>query len=293
MTVFFQYLVNGIVIGGTYSLIGMGMTLIFGIMRIVNFAHGEFYMLGAYFLYTLWAILGLNPVLSMLFTFVLILFLGIGFEQLFLRPLRKESSTSSMLMTIGFSIVLQNAALLIWGGATQTVPTLVDLKTFSIGDVVFSTDRILVFLISLTIIIFTSLFIGRTKTGRSMRATFQDMEAAEVVGVNIERVYSITFGFGAALAAAGGFLLAPLFVISPTMGALATSKAFAVVTAGGLGNVRGAILGGLLLGVVESLGAGYIASGYKDAFGYLIIILVILFKPEGLMSRKRKKGVHA
>ena len=139
MTVFFQYLVNGIVIGGTYSLIGMGMTLIFGIMRIVNFAHGEFYMLGAYFLYTLWAILGLNPVLSMLFTFVLILFLGIGFEQLFLRPLRKESSTSSMLMTIGFSIVLQNAALLIWGGATQTVPTLVDLKTFSIGDVVFST----------------------------------------------------------------------------------------------------------------------------------------------------------
>ncbi len=287
MTRFFQYVLNGIVVGSTYSLIGMGLTLIYGIMGIVNFAHGEFYMLGAYFLYTLWILLGVNPLVAMLFTFISVFLLGIGLEQILLRPLRKEPSTSSMLMTMGLSIVLQNAVLLIWGGEVQTVPSIIKSSTLLIGDVVISTDRIFILIISFFIIMATSLFIDKTKVGRSMRATFQDIEAAEVVGVNIERVYCITFGFGAALASAGGFLLAPLYVISPTMGSLALGKAFAVVNVGGHGNVIGAIAGGLLIGIAESLGAGYISSGYKDAFGFIIMILVILFKPEGILGRKK------
>ena len=288
MTEFFQYIFNGLVVGGTYALIGTGMTLIYGIMRIVNFAHGEFYMLGAYFFYTLWVLLGVNPIIAMVGTFLLVLLIGAGFEQLCIRPLRKESPSSSMLMAMGLSIVLQNAALLIWGGEVQTVPKLVQSQTFTVAGIAFSMDRIWIFLIAFLIIMGTSLFIAKTKTGRSIRATFQDTEAAEVVGVNIEKVYSITFGCGAALASAGGFLLAPLFLISPTMGMLAVGKAFAVVTTGGMGNVKGAILGGLLLGVVESLGAGYISSGYKDAFGFIVIILVLLLRPQGLLGKKRK-----
>ncbi|MEL7608637.1 MAG: branched-chain amino acid ABC transporter permease [Bacillota bacterium] len=288
MTEFLQYVFNGLVVGGTYALIGTGMTLIYGIMRIVNFAHGEFYMVGAYFFYTLWVLLGVNPLLAMVITFLLVLLIGAGFEQLCIRPLRKESPSSSMLMAMGLSIVLQNAALLIWGGEVQTVPKLVQSETFTVGGIAFSMDRIWIFLIAFLIIMGTSLFINKTKTGRSIRATFQDTEAAEVVGVNIEKVYSITFGFGAALASAGGFLLSPLFLISPTMGMLAVGKAFAVVTTGGMGNIKGAILGGLLLGVVESLGAGYISSGYKDAFGFIVIILVLLLRPQGLLGKRRK-----
>lgn len=288
MTEFLQYVFNGLVVGGTYALIGTGMTLIYGIMRIVNFAHGEFYMLGAYFFYTLWVLLGVNPVLAMAGTFLTVLVLGALFEQICIRPLRKESPSSSMLMAMGLSIVLQNAALLIWGGEVQTVPKLVQSKTMVLGGIAFSMDRIWIFCIAFLIIMGTNLFIAKTKTGRSIRATFQDMEAAEVVGVNIEKVYSITFGFGAALASAGGFLLAPLFLISPTMGVLAVGKAFAVVTTGGMGNVKGAIFGGLLLGVVESLGAGYISSGYKDAFGFIVIILVLLLRPQGLLGGRRK-----
>ncbi len=288
MIVFLQFVLNGLVVGGTYALIGMGLTLIYGIMRIVNFAHGEFYMLGAYLFYTLWVLLHVNPIVAMLLSFVCVLLFGLVFELVFIRPLRAEPPDSAMLMAMGLSIVLQNAALLIWGGEVQTVPKLVQSTSLSFGGVVLSTDRVWIFGIAFIIIMATNLFIARTKTGRAIRATFQDTAAAEVVGVNIEKIYSITFGFGVALAAAGGFLLAPLFLISPTMGALAVGKAFAVVVTGGMGNIKGAIFGGLLLGVVESLGAGYISSGYKDAFGFIVIILVILFRPQGLLGRARQ-----
>ena len=287
MTEFLQYVFNGLVVGGTYALMGVGLTLIYGIMRIVNFAHGEFYMLGAYFFYTLWVLLGINPLVAMLVAFISVLLFGLAFEQIFIRPLRKEPTESAMLMCMGLSVVMQNAALLIWGGEVQTVPKIVQTKSLSLGGVVVSTDRIWIFAIAVLLIMGTNMFIARTKTGRALRATFQDTAAAEVVGVNIERIYSITFGFGVALAAAGGFLLAPLYLISPTMGALAVGKAFAVVVLGGMGNVQGAIFGGLLLGVVESLGAGYIASGYKDAFGVIVMILVILFRPQGLLGRSK------
>ncbi len=287
MTEFLQYVFNGLVVGGTYALLGVGLALIYGIMRIVNFAQGEFYMLGAYFFYTLWVLLGINPLVAMLAAFVAVLLFGLAFERIFIRPLRKEPAESAMLMCMGLGIVLQNAALLIWGGEVQTVPKIVQTKSLALGGVIVSTDRIWIFAIAVMLIVATNMFIARTKTGRALRATFQDTAAAEVVGVNIEKIYSITFGFGVALAAAGGFLLAPLYLISPTMGALAVGKAFAVVVLGGMGNVQGAIFGGLLLGVVESLGAGYISSGYKDAFGIIVMILVILFRPQGLLGRAK------
>lgn len=287
MTEFLQYVFNGLVVGGTYALLGVGLALIYGIMRIVNFAQGEFYMLGAYFFYTLWVLLGINPLVAMLAAFVAVLLFGLAFERIFIRPLRKEPPESAMLMCMGLAIVLQNAALLIWGGEVQTVPKIVQTTSLSLGGVVVSTDRIWIFAIAVMLIMATNMFIARTKTGRALRATFQDTAAAEVVGVNIEKIYSITFGFGVALAAAGGFLLAPLYLISPTMGALAVGKAFAVVVLGGMGNIQGAIFGGLLLGVVESLGAGYISSGYKDAFGIIVMILVILFRPQGLLGRAK------
>lgn len=284
-----QHILNGLVIGGTYSLIGMGSTLIFGIMRIVNFAHGEFYMLGAFVLYTLLVILKLNFGLAMILAFLIVLIFGYFCEKFLIRPLRSEPMESSMLMTIGISIVLQNAALLIWGGEAQTVPKVITGSPIELGPLIISAERFWIFIIALIIIMGTHLFITKTKIGRGLRATFQDKSAAEAVGVNIEKIYGVTFGVGAALAAAGGFLLAPIFLITPTMGTLAVGKAFAVVTIGGLGNIKGAILGGLLLGVVESLGAGYISSGYKDAFSFIVIILVLLIKPAGLLAKSNKR----
>lgn len=292
MSTFLQHIFNGLVIGGSYALIGIGLTLIFGIMNVVNFAHGEFYMLGAYLFFTALTVLKFPLPIAMMLAFLTVLLFGWAFERFLIRPLRSEPIESPMLMTIGLSILLQNLALLVWGGEAQTVPKLMNTTSVNIGPVVVSSDRLVILLVAILIIAGTHLFISRTKIGRGIRATFQDREAAEIVGVNIERIYALTFGFGAALAGAGGFLLAPIFLITPTMGIIAVGKSFAVVIIGGLGNINGAIVGGLLLGVVESLGAGYISSGYKDAFSFLVLILVLLLKPDGLLTKK-SGGVRA
>jgi branched-chain amino acid transport system permease protein len=282
--------VNGLVLGGTYALLGIGLTLIFGLMNLVNFAHGELYTLGAYATFAALALGGLNFFAAIAAAIVLGGLAGALGERLLLRPLRDESIDTTMLVMIGLWIALQNAELLVWGGVARSIPHPFPTAPIVLGPVGIAPLRLFVVATALALIVAAWLLIQRTRLGLAMRATFQDRETAALMGVRIGRIHTATFAFGSALAAAAGALLGPIFLAYPSMGDLASLKAFSVVILGGLGNLPGATLGGLLLGIAEELGAGYVSSGYRDAVGFVIIILVLLFRPSGLFARSERIG---
>ena len=285
-----QHLLNGLLLGATYSLLGIGLTLVFGLMNVVNFAHGEFYTLGAYAVFAALSGPSVNFFVAILVAVVTGAIAGAICERVLLRPLRGESIDTVMLLMIGVWIAMQNAELLGWGGVAKSVPTPFSTRPLVLGPVSVSPLRLLVFLVSGSLILAVHLLLARTKLGRAMRATFQDRETAALMGVSVERVDTVTFALGAGLAAAAGALLGPVFLVYPSMGDLASLKAFSVVILGGLGNFAGAALGGLVLGVAEELGAGYVSSGYRDAVGFVIIVAVLLLRPSGLFARAERVG---
>jgi branched-chain amino acid transport system permease protein len=285
-----QHLLNGLLLGATYSLLGIGLTLVFGLMNVVNFAHGEFYTLGAYAVFAALAGAGLSFFAAIPLAIAVGALAGAVCERALLRPLRGESIDTVMLVMIGVWIAMQNAELLGWGGVAKSVPTPFPTRPFVLGPVSVSPLRIFVFAVSGLLILAAHLLIARTRLGRAMRATFQDRETAALMGVRVDRIHTVTFALGAGLAAAAGALLGPVFLLYPAMGDLASLKAFSVVILGGLGNFAGAALGGLVLGVAEELGAGYVSSGYRDAVGFLIIVLVLLLRPSGLFARAERVG---
>ena len=290
MDAFLQHLVNGLVLGGTYALLGIGLTLIFGLMNLVNFAHGELYTLGAYATFAAVTLGGWNFFVAVAAAIVVGAVAGALCERVLLAPLRDESIDTTMLVMIGLWIALQNAELLGWGGVAKSIPHPFPTAPLTLGPVGIAPLRVFVVLTALALIGLSWLLIQKTRLGTAMRATFQDRETAALMGVSIERVHTITFAFGAGLAAAAGALLGPVFLLYPSMGDLASLKAFSVVILGGLGNFVGAALGGLVLGVAEELGAGYISSGYRDAVGFLIIVAVLLLRPSGLFARAERVG---
>jgi branched-chain amino acid transport system permease protein len=285
MTVFLQYLINGLIIGGAYALIGIGLTLVLGIMNVVNFAHGEMYMLGAYFLFTFFTKMGINFYLAMLLAIAAVMLLGFVYERLILKPLRKRSIDTVMLSMIGFSLLIQNIAMLIWTPVPEAIKSPFPLTSYTLAGLYFLPQRIMVIVAAFLLVILTHLLLKKTKIGKAMRATFQDIEAASLMGIKIDRIYSFTFVLGAGLAAAAGTLLGPIFTVHPYIGNLANAKAFVIVIIGGLGSFPGAITAGLLLGVFESLGAGYISSGYQDAIGFILLILILIYRPTGLYGK--------
>jgi len=285
-----QHLLNGLLLGATYSLLGIGLTLVFGLMNVVNFAHGEFYTLGAYAAFAALALASVNFFLAIPLAIVAGALAGAVCERVLLRPLRGQSIDTVMLVMIGLWIAMQNAELLGWGGVAKSVPTPFPTHPVVLGAVSVAPLRIFVFVVSGLLILGAHLLLSRTKLGRAMRATFQDRETAALMGVSIERIHTVTFAFGAGLAAAAGALLGPVFLLYPSMGDLASLKAFSVVILGGLGNFGGAALGGLVLGIAEELGAGYISSGYRDAVGFLMIVAVLLLRPSGLFARAERVG---
>ena len=285
-----QHLLNGLLLGATYSLLGIGLTLVFGLMNVVNFAHGEFYTLGAYAAFAALALASVHFFLAIPLAIVAGALAGAVCERVLLRPLRAQSIDTVMLVMIGLWIAMQNAELLGWGGVAKSVPTPFPTQPVVLGAVSVAPLRIFVFMASGLLILGAHLVLTRTKLGRAMRATFQDRETAALMGVSIERIHTITFAFGAGLAAAAGALLGPVFLLYPSMGDLASLKAFSVVILGGLGNFGGAALGGLVLGIAEELGAGYISSGYRDAVGFLMIVAVLLLRPSGLFARAERVG---
>jgi branched-chain amino acid transport system permease protein len=285
-----QHLLNGLLLGSTYSLLGIGLTLVFGLMNVVNFAHGEFYTLGAYAVWSALVLASVNLFLAIPAAILAGVALGALCERVLLRPLLGASIDTTMLVMIGLWIALQNAELLVWGGVAKSVPTPFPAEPLVLGPVSVSPLRLFVFALAGLLILGAHLLLARTRLGRAMRATFQDRETAALMGVSIARIHTATFALGAGLAAAAGALLGPVFLVYPSMGDLASLKAFCVVILGGLGNFAGAAVGGLLLGIAEELGAGYISSGYRDAVGFVLIVAVLLCRPSGLFARAERVG---
>jgi branched-chain amino acid transport system permease protein len=279
-----------VMLGGTYALLGIGLTLIFGIMRVVNFTHGELYAFGAYMMYALVTLAGANFFLALILSIILGVALGRILEFVLLRRLRDADIDTTMLVTIGAWIALQNTEQLIWSGVAKSISNPFPEEPVMAGAVSISANRLFVLVAALALLAASYVLINYTKLGKAMRATFQDREAAALMGVDVNRIYGATFALGSGLAAAAGALLGPVFVVQPSMGDLAASKAFAIVILGGLGSFRGAMIGAFVLAFAEEFGAAYISSGYRDAMGFLLIIAILLIKPTGLFAQKVRIG---
>jgi branched-chain amino acid transport system permease protein len=279
-----QFAFNGLLIGASYALIAVGLTMIFGIMNIANFAHGDFYMLGGCITFFLAATLGINYFVSIPMTVLIVAGFGYLLERGIFRPLRHRPAMSSVLATVGLAMILENGAHIVWGPQPQPIPTGLSRFPIEIGPIFTTQPRLFAVVVTVAALIAVHLFLTRTLFGTAMRATFQQSEAAKLVGIPIERVNAVTFALGAGLAALGGALLGAIFFVHPTMGGVATLKAFIVVILGGLGSIPGSIAGGLILGMAESLGT-IVSSAYKDAIGFLLVILILLYRPDGLFKR--------
>lgn len=285
-----QHVANAIILGSSYAILGIGLTLIFGIMRVVNFTHGELYALGGYSAYMVSSVLGLNFFLALPTAILVGALVGAAIEFSLLRRIRSSDMDTGMLVMIGAGIIILNSIQLIWGGVAKSVDTPFSNVPVTFGPVSVSSLRLFVLVAALALIAATYVLIIKTKLGKAMRATFQDSEVASLMGVNIGVIYTATFAMGSGLAAAAGALLGPVFLVTPSMGNLAALKAFAIVILGGLGSIPGATIGGFILAFSEELGAGYVSSGYRDAMGFLIIIVVLLIKPTGLFARAERVG---
>lgn len=286
---FAQQLTNGLVIGVIYTLMAIGLTIAFGIMNVGNFAQGEFYMLGAVATFFLVSFLKLNYFLSLLLSGIIIFALGVIVEFMAIKPLQSRGFMPVILSTLGLSVFFQHVALILWGPVPRSIPSPLSRKALCFFDIYITPQRVLIFVAGILIIMALYLFIKKTKVGMAMRAVAKDSNTASLMGINIRRIYLFSFELSCALAAVGGSLIGPLHTISPTMGEVPVIKAFSVVIMGGMGNVQGAIVAGFILGVVESLGAGFISTSYKDAIAFGIMILVLLFRPQGIFGKQGLK----
>ncbi len=283
-----QTVVSGLLTGGIYALIGIGLTIIFGVMRVVNFAHGAMVMAAMYATYFLYTGLGIDPFLSLLIVMPGMFLAGAAIQKVFIRPVLKAPERNQILLTEGISIVLINIALLAFTANYLTMTTSYAGASRSLGGVAVSLPQLAAFVIALLITAALYLFLMRSNTGRQIRATAQDAEAAQLLGINIHRIQSLTFGLGVAAAGAAGTLLMPIYYrVEPYAGSPFTLKAFVVVVLGGMGSVTGALIGGIVLGIAESLGAVYVSTGYKDVIGFVIFLLALTLKPSGLIGRSR------
>jgi len=282
--VFLQQILNGIVLGSNYALIALGLTMIFGILEVVNFAHGEIYMIGAFMTLYLTALSGMPFLLAIPLSMATVAILGVIIERGVFRPILGKPMINGMLLSFGLSTFLLNLALLLFKADPRKIESGYADISLSLFGLQITLERLLVVIVAILLVAVLYFFIQRTKTGKAMRAVAQDREAAQSVGVNIGRIYRITFAIGCALAAAAGSLVGAIFLVSPTMGWTPVIKSFVVVILGGFGNVPGAIFASLILGLVESLGGGYISYAYKDAYAFILLILAFLLKPEGLLG---------
>jgi branched-chain amino acid transport system permease protein len=285
MTVFLQTMVAGVLIGGIYGLIGMGMTLIMGVMGIINLAHGQLMMVAMYVTFVLHAYLNIDPYLSLLVSMPALFLLGIFLQKLLLNPLMEVEAIlpeNQVLMTVGMGMVLAEIARFVFSSDYKSVVTSYSASAFFLGNISFSTPMTIAFGFAVLLTVALFWFLLKTDLGRSIRATAQDKEAATLMGVNSGRITVITFGIGSALVAAAGTLLMPIFYLFPDIGGPFTLKAFVITILGGMGSTVGAIFGGITLGIAESLGATYIGMGYKEMVGFVIFLLVLIFLPGGL-----------
>lgn len=283
-----QTTASGLLTGGIYALIGIGLTIIFGVMRVVNFAHGALVMVGMYATYFLFTYFHIDPFLSLAVVMPAMFVAGVIIQKTLIAPVLPAPELNQILLTEGISIVLINTALLLFTSNYLTMTTSYAGATYHLGGVSLSKPQIAAFSIAVVITGVMYVFLARTSTGRKIRAAAQDAEAARLLGINIKRVQGLTFGLGVAAAGAAGSLLMPIYYrVEPNAGSPFTLKAFVVVVLGGMGSVTGALVGGIVLGIAESLGAVYVATGYKDVIGFVIFLLVLTLKPSGLLGKSK------
>lgn len=296
MALFIEQLVNGLTVGAVYSLVALGYTMVYGVMRMINFAHGDFFMLGSYLGFTLISsalIGGAIPLWLALVVIVVLAMIGVGLlgiivERAAYRPLRKSSRLTAVVSAIGVSIFLQNAVMLIWGPRYRAYPPwAVPNIIWQVGDIYINLMQILILAVSFVLMIALYFFVQHTTVGAAIRATAIDHDAARLMGIDVDQIIRLIFLIGPALGAAAGVLLGLYYrQIHFTVGWTYGLKAFTAAIMGGIGNIPGAMVGGLLLGILEMLGAGYVSSAWKDVFVFIILILLLIFRPTGLLGER-------
>jgi branched-chain amino acid transport system permease protein len=287
-SLFLQTIVNGLMVGMIYVLMAIGFTLVFGIMRIVNFAHGEFYMVAAFLFAISFGSYGLPFPVSLNVAILGTAALGLLLERLVYSRFRGDE-LNGMIASLGVAIILQNVALLVWGPEARSVPAVAS-GIVAVGHVTFPLSRLVVILGSAAAVLGLWALITRTQLGRAMRAVAQDQEIALVQGIRVEIIYPVAFVLGVGLAALAGALMAPILSVSPFIGLTPTLKAFVIVVIGGLGSVPGAIAGGLLIGILESFAGTYFSASLAEMLQFLVVIALVLLRPQGLLGRKEREA---
>ena len=288
MIQFLSFLINGISLGSVYAIIALGYSMVYGIAKMLNFAHGDVIMIGAYVAFCAVQYLGLPPLVAVALAVLACTVLGVVIEGLAYKPLRQASSLAVLITAIGMSYFLQNIALLIWGANPKSFPSVIGWGTLSLfgGQMRISSETMVTILANVVIMIALTLFTSRTKMGKAMRCVSEDKGAAELMGVNVNQTISLTFAIGSALAAVAGVLLCSSYpMLMPTTGSMPGIKAFTAAVFGGIGSIPGALIGGLLLGVIEILGRAYISTELSDAIVFAVLIVVLLVKPTGLLGK--------
>ncbi|MFU0826242.1 MAG: ABC transporter membrane-spanning permease-branched chain amino acid transport [Lachnoclostridium sp.] len=287
-----EQLINGLRTGSIYALIALGYTMVYGIAKMINFAHGDIIMVGAYTLYVATSVLKIPVIPSVLLTVAVCSILGIAIEKVAYKPLRKAPALAVLITAIGMSFFLQSAALLIFSANPITFKSIINMKSVSIGGVTISGITIVTLIVTFICMVALTLFISKTKSGSAMRAVSEDRAAAELMGINVNRTISMTFAIGSALAAVAGIMFVCQYQsIKPTLGALPGIKAFVAAVLGGIGSVPGAMLGGILLGLIESISKAYISTELSDAIVFSVLVLVLLVKPSGLLGKNQIEKV--
>ena len=291
---FLQYLINGISIGAVYAIIALGYTMVYGIAKMLNFAHGDVIMVGAYVSYCVTSYLGLPAVVSVIVAAAACTILGIIIEGLAYKPLRGVPSLAVLITAIGVSYFLQNAAQLIFGSAPKNFTSIVTMKPLSLfdGRVTVTGEVIVTIVASVIIMVALTLFTGKTRMGKAMRAVSEDRDAAQLMGINVNQTISMTFAIGSALAAVAGVLLCSTVpTLMPTTGSMPGIRAFTAAVLGGIGSIPGAMLGGFLLGVIETFSKAYLSTQFSDAIVFLVLIVILLVKPAGLLGKNIQEKV--
>lgn len=282
---FLQQMINGLMLGSTYSLIAIGYTLIFGVLNLLHFAHGEVFMMGAFFGLYIVLLFKLNIYFAILGAMIGTAVLGILIELVAFRPIKKEFHLAPLISTIGVTIILQDGATKLFGGEQTGFPETIQVTNYFMGPIQMTSVQILILSVSVFLMLVLHLFVTKTKLGKAMRAVAESARTASLLGVNINAIVVATFGVASALAGAAGVLVGLAFnAISPFVGVQMAIKGFVIMLLGGLGNIKGAMIGGLILGIIEVLSVAYLASSYRDAFAFGLMMIILIFKPSGLFG---------
>jgi branched-chain amino acid transport system permease protein len=287
MNILLQALISGILIGGVYALIGIGLTIIFGVMRVINFAHGELLMLGMYATYYLFTLAHIDPCLSIVVTTPLMFLYGALLQKTIINRVLDALPQNQILLTIGLGLIMSNSVMLAFTSDYKILSTSYSSSSVTVGGISISLPLLISFAITCAITAALYWFLLETDTGQAIRATAQDREAARLMGINVKRMSILAFGLGSALAATAGALISPTYYIFPQVGSIFTLKAFVITVLGGMGSVVGATLGGVLIGVAESVGGVTFGAGWKEVVVFVLFLLVLLFKPSGLLGKSR------